>query len=581
MAGDGNLDRYRHIATLGSGGMATVELAQDTLLGRQVALKRINTPGDRRRLSRLRREALVGASLSHPNLVSIYDVLLADDGDQVIVMEYVPGETLRDALRPGSGLAVSDSLRVLEGIGAALDAIHRRGVVHRDVKPGNILLKVDGTPKLADLGIASVSDRTQITTDGAVLGTFSYMAPEQLGGARSTPAVDVYALSVVGFEMLSGRRARTEPNPLALAHAISSRPPPDLRQAWPRAPAAAAEVLIRGMCRDPAGRPRSASELTRRLRAAFEPETTAPIAAPVMPSPARSSLGRSERSAAQASGAAERHSSPQRRRREDAAAVAVPAGEPIHRRPGVAAAGAAAAAPAAGAGGAAALLESDRRERRPEPEPATEHREAVAHYNQRRWRRALPLAALTGAVVAAVALIVLLQGGGSHSRTTANSAGSRRAAPASAPGSSAAGAHSGATGTGSSAPATGATAGGAGSASSVQVAAPGNASPVQAVETFYGLAASHRYEAAWALADPSFRDQLGGYQSFAAGQDGERSITFNAAHTVSKSSAGATVAVQTTSVRTDGTQHCAGTVNLAPGGAAGGWMLHLIHINCS
>src|SRR5579864_3676773 len=270
-----NLERYRHLAPLGTGGMSSVELAEDTVLGRRVALKRMHLD-DIRAHSRLRREALIGASLTHPNLVSIFDIFTADPGDDVIVMEYVEGETLAQLLRRGRQDREA-ALRILAGVSAALDAIHAQRIVHRDVKPANILLGIDGSVKLADLGIAAVADRTRITTDGAVLGTFSYMAPEQLEGEIATPAVDIYALAAVAFEVLSGKRARTEPNPVALAHAISTQPPPDLRSAWPEAPAAAASLLVRAMSRDPAERPRSAGELIGRLRAALEPQKTAPI----------------------------------------------------------------------------------------------------------------------------------------------------------------------------------------------------------------------------------------------------------------------------------------------------------------
>ena len=256
--------------------MATVHVADDELLGRQVALKRMSTE-DIRGLSRLRREALLGASISHPNLVAIYDVVNSEDGGLVIVMEYVPGETLGERLTREGRLAPPEALRILDGVAAGLDTIHRQGIVHRDVKPPNILLGPPSTVKLADLGIASVQDRTRITSAGTMLGSFRYMAPEQLHDAPITPAIDIYALAAVAFEVLSGQKARREPNPMALAHAISTMPPPDLRESWPGAPAAAADVLRRGLALAPAQRPSSAGELVRRLRAALEPEETAAV----------------------------------------------------------------------------------------------------------------------------------------------------------------------------------------------------------------------------------------------------------------------------------------------------------------
>src|SRR5579875_3892905 len=281
MSGDDGLERYRIISTLGTGGMATVLLAEDQRLGRMVALKQLPTldgvvrarssrESDETLLSRLRREALLGASVSHPNLVSIYDIVSTAENGLVIVMEYVPGETLRDRMVREGRMPPAEALPILQGIAAGLDAIHRREIVHRDLKPANVLLGEGGTVKLADFGIATGAESTRITSQGAVVGTFRYMAPEQLEDAQSDPAMDIYALAVVALEMLSGERARPETHPLALAHALATQPPPDLRTAWPEAPRAAAQVLLRGMARDPAERPRSAGELIGRLHSAIE-----------------------------------------------------------------------------------------------------------------------------------------------------------------------------------------------------------------------------------------------------------------------------------------------------------------------
>jgi serine/threonine-protein kinase len=501
-----NLDRYRTIRTLGSGGMATVVLAEDERLGRQVALKRMSTE-DIRGLSRLRREALLGASISHPNLVAIYDVVNADDGGLVIVMEYVPGETLGERLTREGRLATPEALRILEGVAAGLDTIHRQGIVHRDVKPPNILLGAGGAVKLADLGIASVPDRTRITSAGTMLGSFRYMAPEQLHEAPITPAIDIYALAAVAFEALSGLKARREPNPMALAHAISTLPPPDLREVWPGAPPAAADLLKRGLALDPAQRPSSATELVSRLAEAFPPPKQT---------------------------------------------AAIPSG-PVALRP------ARRAVPAAS---------------RPPADNA-----------DRRRNRAWAGAGLLAVAAAAVVLAVLLSASPSSPkrRTTAAAARTAHRSPARAAPVAAAGSGAGRSITSSS------TSSAASSAPAAQgvppaasaTAAPGSATgPTSAVQTFYSLAAAHRYAAAWALADPSFRSQLGGYASFQAGQSGDRSITFDSIRTISRSGGVASVALTTTSVRTDGTHHCQGTADVQAG-SANRWLVHQIHISCT
>ena len=467
-------------------------LAEDTVLARMVALKRLSPLAGGQAASRLRREALVGASLSHANLVSIYDIFPSEDGGHVIVMEYVEGENLRDALARQGRLAIPEVLRVLTGVAAALDAIHRQGIVHRDVKPANILLGSDGIVKLADLGIASAPDHTRITSTDAVVGSFRYMAPEQLHSAPSTPAIDVYALSAVAFEVLSGRKARGEPNPMALAHAIATQPPPDLRAAWPEASPVAAELLARGMARDPAARPRSAGELVRRLRAALEPAPTAPIRPSVKPVPAPAARIR-----------------------------------PILQYP-------------------------------PQPERRGRSRPAA-------------LAALIAAIAAVVALALAGTLGGASKRTTGTTA-SRGHAKTRAASSAAKSGSSQATSANSSPPSSVA-------ASSTIPASTAPSTPIAAVESFYGLSAAHNYDGAWALADPAFRAQLGGYDSFQAGQSGDVSIRFNSAQVLRQTGDSATVSISTTSVRQDGSHLCGGTVDLNL--VSRSWLLHQIHINCT
>jgi serine/threonine-protein kinase len=267
--------RYRVVERIGTGGMATVYLAEDERLGRRVAVKRLHADSPDDMARRFQREAKLLASLSHPNIVAVYDTVAAEDG-VLIVMEYVGGETLRAALQRGP-LGPERTARVVEGVAAALDHAHARGVVHRDVKPANVLLGPNGTVKLADLGIATAAGRTQITASGTVLGTPSYMAPEQLTGGRVSAAVDVYALGAIAFEALSGRKARDGRTPMEIAHRVATEGPPDLRAAWPGAPAATVQVLKRAMAADPGERYASAGELAAALRPALDSTATLPL----------------------------------------------------------------------------------------------------------------------------------------------------------------------------------------------------------------------------------------------------------------------------------------------------------------
>ncbi|MGI8631013.1 MAG: protein kinase domain-containing protein [Solirubrobacterales bacterium] len=260
-------ERYEVVERLGRGGMGVVLLARDRRLGRQVAIKRMHAEMPDEVARRFEREARMGANLSHPNLVSIYDIVTEAD-DVLIVMEYVAGRTLSQRLKAGR-LGARRGLRILGGVADALDYAHRKGIVHRDVKPSNVLVGEEDRVKLADLGIATATEDTSLTRSGAVVGTPAYMAPEQLQGGEITSAVDIYALAAVAYEALSGVKPRDGRSPLEIAHRTTSEPPPDLRQIWPDAPDAAAEALSQAMCRDPDGRPESAGALLSQLEDAF------------------------------------------------------------------------------------------------------------------------------------------------------------------------------------------------------------------------------------------------------------------------------------------------------------------------
>ena len=522
MATTGQDTRYRILRPLGSGGMGQVTLAEDTLLDRRVALKRLHVASDAPGIKRLRREALLGASLNHPNLIPVYDVWEEGDGDLCIVMEYIAGNTLRDLIRDSGPVPVPKALPILAAIAAAIDAVHRSGIVHRDVKPANILLGIEGQIKLADLGIATVDDGTRITTADKVVGSFSYMAPEQLEGARPEPAIDVYALAAVAFETLCGKKARPEQNPVALAHAIATRPPPDLRDCLTDAPAAAAAVLKRGMAADPSGRPRTAGELIRRLQAAFDEvrtESVAPVAAP----------------AALGLAAGNRQS------REPSRMVA--RGQSASVRPPVA---------------------------------------STNRYRTRRWpaSRVLGLGALAALVIAVLAVALLSTGTGSKRpgtgrRATASSrrhhGSARRSAGATTPASPAS-AQGASSATGSTGGATGADSPAGASTSST---------PSGVVQSFYEDAARHDYAAAWALADSNLRNQLNGYASFSSQMSAVRSITFHRAQTLSGATlSSATVALNSTSVQSSRTQNCSGTARTVRT-SNGTWLVDGVSISCS
>jgi serine/threonine-protein kinase len=248
--------------------MAQVLLCEDERLGRLVAVKRLHADSAEDVERRFAREARLGAALNHPNLVSVFDTAVDDEG-VLIIMEYVEGEALARALRRGP-LQPRRVARMARDLGAALDHAHAHSIVHRDVKPGNVLLREDGITKLADLGIATAIDLTRITRSGELLGTAAYMAPEQLEGGEPGPASDVYALAAVCFEALTGQRPRRGRSAIELAHRIATEPPPDLRDHLPDAPAEAAEALKHGMARDPGVRTASAGALASELATALE-----------------------------------------------------------------------------------------------------------------------------------------------------------------------------------------------------------------------------------------------------------------------------------------------------------------------
>ncbi len=258
--------RYRLRSRLAAGGMGAVWAAEDAVLGREVAVKVLGEAlaGDRLAALRLRREARAAGRLVHPAIARVLD-LGEDGGRPYLVMELLHGESLAARLARAGPLAPAEAVRVVAAAADALEVAHRAGIVHRDVKPGNVFVTGGGDVKLLDFGIASAADETALT-GGDLLGTAAYLAPERVLGHDATPAADVYALGVLLYELLAGRPpfAGDSGPALAMAH-VHARPTP-LGAVAPRVPPALAAACERALAKDPAARPPSAAALAALLR---------------------------------------------------------------------------------------------------------------------------------------------------------------------------------------------------------------------------------------------------------------------------------------------------------------------------
>jgi eukaryotic-like serine/threonine-protein kinase len=248
--------RYRLEELIGSGGMARVFRAHDTLLERDVALKILDERflGDAEYVERFRREARAAAQLSHPNIVTVID-RGEEDGHQYIVFEYVEGETLKQLIERTGPLPVAEAIELALQVGRALAFAHTFGLVHRDVKPQNVLLNGDGAAKVTDFGIARTLDVEKgVTQTGTVLGTSNYIAPEQASGERVDEHSDVYSLGVVLYELLTGEVPFPGDSFVAVAMRHINEPAPDVRERRPDVPPRLAAAIDRALEKDPADR---------------------------------------------------------------------------------------------------------------------------------------------------------------------------------------------------------------------------------------------------------------------------------------------------------------------------------------
>jgi eukaryotic-like serine/threonine-protein kinase len=261
--------RYELGERLGVGGMSTVRLARDRRLEREVAVKVLaeHLAQDPQFVARFRREALAAARLVHPNIVQVFDFGLDEPtGRHYIVMERIRGQSAAEILRERSILPVSEALAIVSHACRGLDYAHRNGVVHRDIKPGNLLRSEEGTVKVADFGIArNIGDESSITQVGSVLGTAAYLAPEQAHGEEAGPRADLYALGVVTYQCLSGRLPYEAQSLTELALKQQREAPPLLHMLNPEVTPQLAAAVDRALALEAGDRFGSAEEMRQAL----------------------------------------------------------------------------------------------------------------------------------------------------------------------------------------------------------------------------------------------------------------------------------------------------------------------------
>ncbi|WP_019152831.1 Stk1 family PASTA domain-containing Ser/Thr kinase [Robertmurraya massiliosenegalensis] len=264
--------RYKVLDMIGGGGMANVYLAHDMILDRDVAVKvlRLDFSNDEEFIRRFHREAQSATSLAHPNIVNIYDVG-EEDSIYYIVMEYVDGQTLKQYIQQHSPVRVETVLDIMQQLTSAISHAHQNHIVHRDVKPHNILVDRDGNVKITDFGIAMALSATSITQTNSVLGSVHYLSPEQARGGMANKKSDIYSLGIVMFELLTGRLPFSGESAVSIALKHLQSETPSIRRWYPSIPQSVENIVLKATAKDPFHRYDSAEEMEHDLRTALDP----------------------------------------------------------------------------------------------------------------------------------------------------------------------------------------------------------------------------------------------------------------------------------------------------------------------
>lgn len=264
-------DRYEIEKLIGEGGMANVYLAQDTILDRKVAVKvlRGDLAGDEKFVRRFQREALSASSLSHPNIVEIYDVG-EDEGNFYIVMEYIEGKTLKGLIKKRGVLSLPETMDIMLQLLDALASAHDSYIIHRDIKPQNIMIKESGLVKITDFGIAMALNSAQLTQTNSVMGSVHYLPPEQASGKGSTIRSDIYSLGILMFEMLSGKVPFKGDSAVEIALKHMKEQLPSIKEINPVVPQSVENIILKASAKNPKNRYRDVREMADDIKTCLD-----------------------------------------------------------------------------------------------------------------------------------------------------------------------------------------------------------------------------------------------------------------------------------------------------------------------